>query len=63
MHLLRQVVVVLGQVGEKLLDDVEAMTIVLLLGNDERLEVARVVAHEEGFAWVVMGQVLGGEDE
>ena len=32
--------------GKELLDDVETPAVIFLLGNDERLEVTRVVSHE-----------------
>lgn len=54
VYLCHEVVVILGQEGKELLDDVETPAVIFLLGNDERLEVTRVVSHVERFVRIVM---------
>ena len=54
MHLCNEVVVIFRQEGKELLDDIETPAVIFLLGNDERLEVARVIAHVERFMRVIM---------
>ena len=54
VHLCHEVVVILWQEGKELLNDVETPAVIFLLSNDERLEVARIVAHVERFLRVVM---------
>ena len=63
VHLLRKLLLVVGNVCPKLLDDVKTVTIVFLLSHDERLEVARVVAHIERFSLIVVSQIACREQE
>ena len=58
VHLCHEVVVILGQEGKELLDDIETPAVIFLLCNNERLEVARVISHVERFMRVVMKKVL-----
>ena len=63
MHLCHEVVVILRQEGKELLDNVETPTVIFLLGNDERLEVTRVISHVERFIGVVVQKILCRKDK
>ena len=63
IHLLCKVLLVIGYIRPKLLDDVEATTILFLLSDNERLKVSRVVTNVERFTLIVMSKIASGQCE